>query len=196
MEFITKNKTIYELIFRQENIFTDIFYVGIAVITLAIFSNLQIPLWPVPITMQTFGIFLIAFFFGSRKGFLTILAYILVGISGFGIFASYKSGLSAILGPTGGYIIGFLAAVYVVGYLIERGHGRTKKSIFLCLIIGNIIIYFIGLIGLWNYFPAEGFITILKWGLFPFLIGDLVKIGAAMALFPLLWKAGEKVASN
>src|SRR3989338_7838896 len=105
MEHVTRYKTIYELLFKQKNIFTDIFYSGVAVIMLTVFSNIQIPLWPVPVTMQTFGIFLVAFFFGSRKGAIAILAYISLGIAGFGVFASYKSGLSAILGPTGGYIV-------------------------------------------------------------------------------------------
>ena len=192
MQYIHKNKTLYETFFKYRTILTDIFLMGLAVGILAIMANIRIPLWPVPITMQTFGVFLIAFFFGSRKGFLTILLYILTGLFGLGVFAGYKSGLTTILGPTGGYIIGFLAAVFVVGHLIEKGYGRTKKSVLYCMIIGNIIIYIFGLIGLKFYLGNVTLLKLLTAGLLPFLIGDFLKIIGATALFPFLWKAGEK----
>lgn len=165
----------------------------LSVAFLGIMANIRIPLWPVPITMQTFGVFAIAFFFGSRKGFLSILAYILFGVIGFGVFAGYKSGMAAILGPTGGYIVGFLGAVFIVGYMIERGYGRTKKSVLLCMVIGNLIIYVFGLIGLRLYFVDFSLWKILSVGLIPFLIGDFLKIVGAVALFPYLWKGAEKL---
>ena len=141
METAFKYKTLYGLLFKQKSIFLDIFMILFSIGFLALMANIRIPLWPVPITMQTFGVFLIAFFFGSRKGFLSILAYILAGIFGFAVFAGYKSGIAAILGPTGGYIIGFLITAFVVGLMIEKGYGRTKKSVFLCMLVGNLIIY-------------------------------------------------------
>ena len=187
-----KYKTIYDLIFRQKNIFIDLFLMSFAVILLAVSANITIPLWPVPITMQTFGIFLIAFFFGSKKGFLTISLYIMAGLLGFGVFAGQKAGMDAIIGPTGGYILGFLITVFIVGSMIEKGYGRTKTSVLLCMVIGNIIIYTIGLAGLWIFFGNVGLLKLLTMGLFPFLIGDSIKIAAAMALFPFLWNAGQK----
>ena len=192
MEHVSKHKTIYETLFENRNIFIDAFMILFSVVLLAVLANITIPLWPVPITMQTFGIFAIAFFFGSRKGFLTIMAYILAGIVGFGVFAGHKSGIAALMGPTGGYLIGFLVCVFVVGLMIENGYGRTKKSVLLCMVIGNVIIYFFGLIGLWIYLDNVGILKLLSLGLFPFLIGDAIKIGAAMPLFPLLWKK-EKI---
>lgn len=185
-------KTIYDLIFKQKNIFIDLFLMGFAVILLAVSANITIPLWPVPITMQTFGIFLIAFFFGSRKGALTIMLYITTGLLGLGVFAGHKSGVTAVLGPTGGYILGFLIAVYAIGLMIEQGYGRTKSSVLLCMIIGNLIIYAFGLVGLWVFFGNVGLLKILTMGLFPFLIGDAIKIAAAIALFPFMWNAGQK----
>lgn len=193
METITKHKTLYELYFKYRNIFLDIFMILFSVVFLAIMANIRIPLWPVPITMQTFGVFLIAFFFGSKKGLLSILAYILFGVIGFGVFAGYKSGMAAILGPTGGYIVGFLGAAFIVGYMIEKGYGRTKKSVLLCMVIGNLIIYLFGLIGLRLYFVDFSLLKILSVGLFPFLIGDAIKIIGAVGLFPYLWRGSEKV---
>jgi len=187
-----KYKTIYDLLFKQKNIFIDIFLMSCSVVLLAIMANITIPLWPVPITMQTFGIFLIAFFFGSRKGLLTISLYITAGVIGFGVFAGYKSGMTAVLGPTGGYILGFLIAVFIVGSMIEKGYGRTKTSVLLCMVLGNIIIYIFGLVGLWIFFDNVSLLKLLTIGLFPFLIGDAIKIAAAMALFPVLWNSGQK----
>lgn len=188
----------YQLLFRHTTVFMDVFYTAVAVIMLAVLSNISIPLQPVPITLQTFGVFLVAFFFGSRKGAITILAWILVALAGFGVFAGYSSGLQLFFkagsfAPTGGYILGFLAAVYVVGRLIEKGYGRTVKSVLLCVLAGNVIIYVFGLPWLWLAFPEQNILTILEWGLTPFLIGDTLKMLAAVGLFPLIWKAGSKV---
>ena len=194
MEHVVKHKTLYDSLFKHKNIFLDISMMLVAVVFLAFLSNLYIPLWPVPITGQTLGVFLIAFFFGSRKGLLTIGLYILAGLLGFGVFAKHSSGIVVILGPTGGYIIGFLVAVFIVGYLIEKGFGRTKTSVLYCMVLGNVIIYILGLIGLKLYFIDAGLWKILVMGLFPFLIGDAIKIGAAVALFPYLWKGSEKIA--
>ena len=195
MQIINKHKTIYEIIFQQRNIFLDIFLILVSVALLGIMANIRIPLWPVPVTMQTFGVFLIAFFFGSRKGFLTIAAYLLAGIVGFGVFAGYKSGYAAFLGPTAGYLIGFLFMAFFVGKLIEKGYGRTKSSVFLCMIIGNIILYTFGLTGLWLYLGKIGIWKVLMAGLIPFIIGDAIKIAGAVALFPYLWKGSEKLSA-
>ena len=124
-----ENKTLYEALFKQRNVFLDVFMILASVVFMAVMANIRIPLWPVPITMQTFGVFSIAFFFGYRKGFLAILAYVLAGLVGFGVFAGYKSGFGALIGPTGGYIAGFLFMVLIVGWMTENGYGRSKKNV-------------------------------------------------------------------
>ncbi len=194
MKTINKNKTLYELYFGYRNVFLDIFMVILSVAFLGVMANIRIPLWPVPITMQTFGVFAIAFFFGSKKGSLSILAYVLAGIVGFGVFAGYSSGMAVMIGPTGGYIIGFLVAAFFVGYMIEKGYGRDKKSILLCMVIGNLIIYLGGIISLRLFFADFTWWKIMMVGVIPFLIGDAIKIIGAMALFPYLWKGAEKLA--
>ena len=107
-ENLVLHKSVYEMVFKDRNIFIDIFMVLFGVALLGIMANIRIPLWPVPVTLQTFGVIFLAFFFGSLRGFLLIVSYILSGIVGFGVFAGKNSGIGAILGPTGGYIIGFL----------------------------------------------------------------------------------------
>ncbi|MBS3096951.1 biotin transporter BioY [Candidatus Woesearchaeota archaeon] len=188
----TRYKTLYEMIFHQRTIILDIFMVLASVVFMAIMANLQIPLWPVPITMQTFGIFLIAFFFGSRKGLVAIAAYVLAGLLGFGVFAGYKSGIKAILGPTGGYIIGFLFMAFFIGLMIEKGYGRTRKSILLCMLAGEIILYVFGLVGL-QLNIGTSILKTLQYGLFPFIIGDTLKAFMAAAFFPYLWQGAEKL---
>jgi biotin transport system substrate-specific component len=195
MEYSTKYKTLYDILVKQRNLFIDSFMVLVSVIFMAVMANIRIPLWPVPITMQTFGVFVLAFFFGSRKGFLAFLSYILAGLVGFGVFAGYKSGMAVLLGPTSGYIIGMLFTAFFVGKMIENGYGRTKKSVLLVMVIGNLITYTFGLIGLKLYLDA-GWLKVLMAGLVPFLIGDFLKIVSAVGLFPYLWKGSEKLALN
>jgi len=191
----TEYKTIYDILFKQKNIFIDASMFALSVVFMAAMANIMIPLWPVPITLQTFGVFIVAFFFGSRKGLVAMLSYVLAGIAGFGVFAGFKAGPAAIIGPTGGYILGFLACVFVVGLMIERGYGRTKKSVLLCMVIGNAIIYAFGLVGLRLFLGDVGLWELLMAGLIPFLVGDALKMVAAVGLFPYLWKGSQKLAS-
>ena len=195
METAIKNKTMYELIFKQRNVFLDIGMILVSVVLLGIMANIRIPLWPVPITMQTFGVFAIAFFFGSRKGALSILAYVLAGALGFGVFAGYSSGMAEIMGPSGGYILGFLFMAFFVGLAIEKGHGRTRKSMWAVMLIGEAILYLFGLAVLWLNFPTWSLWQVLMAGLIPFIIGDVLKIAGAAVLFPYLWKGSEKISS-
>lgn len=188
-----ENKTLYEVLFKQRNVFLDMFMILASVVFMAVMANIRIPLWPVPITMQTFGVFSIAFFFGYRKGFLAILAYVLAGLVGFGVFAGYKSGFGALIGPTGGYIAGFLFMVLIVGWMIEKGYGRSKKSVLMCMLVGEIVLYTFGLAGLWLYLGNISFAEALMLGFVPFILGDTVKALGAVALFPYLWKGAEKI---
>ncbi|MBU0628184.1 MAG: biotin transporter BioY [Nanoarchaeota archaeon] len=194
METINKNKTIYEIIFKQRNVLLDIAMVVLSVAFLGIMANIRVPLWPVPVTMQTFGVFVIAFFFGSRKGFLSIVAYLLAGIVGFSVFTGYKSGLAVFMGPTAGYLIGFLFMAFFVGMMIERGYGRTKKSVLICMLAGEGILYLCGLTGLWFFLGKVSLLKLLMVGFVPFIIGDLIKIAGAVALFPYLWKGSDRIA--
>ena len=185
-------KTLYESFFQYRNIFMDIFMILLSVAMMGLLSNLQIPLWPVPITMQTFGVFLIAFFFGSNKGTISILLYLIVGLLGLGVFAGYSSGYAPFIGPTGGYLIGFVAMVFIVGKLIEKGYGRTKRSVLWCMIFGEAILYVFGLTGLYLAMPNITLLQTFSYGFFPFIIGDSIKIGMSIALFPYLFNKGKR----
>lgn len=135
--------------------------------------TILLPFSPVPITAQTLAVLLTGFILGKKLGTASVAAYLAQGAAGLPLFAGGKSGLAALFGPTGGYLFGFLAAVYVVGMLIELKFKRSFYQAIIVLIIGNIVIYAFGLVWLARFVGES---QVLQLGLYPFLIGDLLKI--------------------
>jgi biotin transport system substrate-specific component len=147
--------------------------------------------YPVPVTGQTFGVLMVAALLGSRRGALCVLTYLVEGLAGLPVFAQGKAGAAAFLGPTGGYLVGFVLAAWLVGALSERAWDRRVPTTVTAMILGNLAIYACGLAWLWcltGVFakPLGG--GILSIGLYPFLAGDVVKIAMAAALLPAGWK--------
>lgn len=142
---------------------------------LALLARLSIPLpfSPVPITGQTFGILFLGGVLGSRIGTLSVIMYIFEGLIGLPVFAGGTMGFLYLLGPTGGYLIGFIPAVYLVGYLSERGWINNFTSAFVTMIIGTIVIFVFGIS--WLAVTA-GFGTALSIGFYPYLPGAVIKI--------------------
>lgn len=142
---------------------------------LALLARLSIPVpfSPVPITGQTFGILFLGAVLGSRIGILSVIMYIFEGSIGLPVFAGGTMGFMYLLGPTGGYLIGFLPAVYLVGYLSERGWINSFTSAFLTMIIGTSVIFIFGIS--WLSVTA-GFGTALLIGLYPYIPGAAIKI--------------------
>jgi len=151
---------------------------GVANLLLVACSQVRIPLpfTPVPITGQTFGVLLLGALLGSRYGTAVVAAYVLEGVIGLPVFAGWKGGVAALFGPTGGYIIGFVFAAFVVGWLIELGWAKRFDLTLAALLIGNAVIYALGLP--WLAFFV-GWDKTLQLGLLPFLPGDLLKLVAA-----------------
>lgn len=152
--------------------------------------------WPVPITAQTFAVLMIAALLGSKRATISVLTYIVEGLVGLPVFAHGKVGLAALSSPTGGYIIGFVAAAYVVGLLAEHGWDRKITTTIFAMTLGNICIYAFGLGWLFILVSLgkQTFIqSILAVGLYPFIFGDLIKIALAAALLPAGWKLLNKI---
>jgi len=137
-----------------------------------------IPLPPVPITLQTLFLYLAAALLGGRLGALSQAVYLLVGIIGLPVFAGGKAGLGVLLGPTGGYLIGFIAGAYVIGKLVEIKKAPGLIWIASALVAGTCVIYLLGVLQLMIIakLPMDKAITV---GVLPFLIGDALKIAAA-----------------
>jgi biotin transport system substrate-specific component len=146
---------------------------------------------PVPVTGQTFAVLMVAALLGSRRGTLCVLTYLAEGLSGLPVFSYGQGGLAAFLGPTGGYLIGFVIAAYVVGALSERTWDRRVTTTVAAMALGSLAIYACGLVWLscltWLFAKplAGGLLTV---GLYPFLAGDLLKIVLAAILLPCGWK--------
>ncbi len=135
--------------------------------------SIVLPFSPVPITGQTIIILMIGILLGKAWGTAAVGLYLLQGAAGLPVFAGGKSGLLTLVGPTGGYLVGFLVAVYVVGILSELRHDNSIMYTVSSLIIGNVIIYAFGLIWLVRF---VGEAQALSLGFFPFLVGDILKI--------------------
>ena len=150
----------------------------------ALSAQIVIPLQPVPITGQTFGVLLVGALLGSRRGALTALTYLAQGAMGLPVFAGGTGGLARLTGPTGGYLIGFVIAAFVVGRLSEKGWDRRFTTTAMAMLIGNAVIYALGLPRLAAFVGWE---AVLKVGLFPFIPGDLLKIILAAVALPQAW---------
>ena len=156
---------------------------GSLLLTLA--AKIQVPFWPVPMTMQTFAVLVIGMAFGWRLGGATVLVYLGQGAAGLPVFA-WGGGLVYFTGPTAGYLAGFLAATVLVGWLAERGWDRRVTSTLLALVLGELVI--LGLGAGWMsvlFGPAKAWSA----GVAPFLLGDALKVALAAVVVPVCWKA-------
>ena len=154
----------------------------------ALLAQVKIPLGftPVPITGQTFAVLLVGATLGSRRGAAALLLYLVAG-SWLPFYAGGASGYFWSI-ASGGYIVGFVPAAFAVGWLAERGWDR-KPRILLAMLVGNIVLYVPGLLWLSTFAPAETrWATTLEWGLYPFIIGDAIKLAAASLLLPGAWE--------
>ena len=146
----------------------------------------RIPISPVPVTGQTLVVLMIGMAYGSRLGSATVLAYLVEGGMGLPVFANGTAGWAVIMGPTGGYLAGFVVAAFVLGRLAERGMGRGPISTALAMAIGTVIIYAAGVSWLGQFI---GFDKAIAGGMMPFLYGDALKLIVAAGLMPLAWRA-------
>jgi biotin transporter BioY len=154
----------------------------------AISAKLKIEIGVVPITGQTFAVLLSGALLGAKRGALSQIFYLLGGLAGIPWF-SRGGGIVYLMSPTFGYIIGFVLTSFFIGFLCERGFDRKIESAILAMLVGNILIYFPGLLWLVRF---VGFEKVLSIGFYPFIVGDLIKLFLASLILPLGWKVIEK----
>lgn len=155
---------------------------GSAALTLS--AKLQIPFWPVPFTLQTLVVMLVGMTFGWRLGAATVALYLGQGAIGLPVFAS-GGGIAYFAGYTGGYLIGFLLAAMLMGWLAERGWGRTVLSTVGAMLAGTVVIFACGVPWLAYLIGVEKAIAD---GLTPFLANAVLKIAIAAILMPACWR--------
>lgn len=154
-------------------------------------AKIQVPVWPspVPVTMGSFAVLMLAAAYGPRLGLVTILAYLVLGMAGWDVFAGTSAeltGVAYMMGSTGGYIVGWLLATLVLGWAARRGWDRSRASMAAAMAIGTAVIYLPGVLWLGVLYGWDQ--PLLAWGLYPFLIGDALKLGLAALAMPALWK--------
>lgn len=158
-------------------------------IALCVSAKVQVPFYPVPMTMQPLVVLMVGMAFGWRLGAATVLLYLAEGALGLPVFAGTPEkgiGLAYMAGPTGGYLLGFVFAAALAGWLAERGFDRNVMLTAVAMLLGNAVIYIPGL--LWLGAVVGWDKPVLEWGLTPFLLGDATKLALAALLMPMLWK--------
>jgi biotin transport system substrate-specific component len=165
----------------------DLALIAAGAALIALGARVAIPLWfsPVPVTGQTFGVLVTAMALGSRRGAAAVAAYLCQGAAGVPVFAGGGAGAAYLLGPTGGYLAGFLVAAWIVGRLAEQGWDRRVGTTIGAMLIGQAAIFACGLAWLARFpLPTD----VLAAGLWPFIPGALVKTALAGAALPGAWR--------
>lgn len=165
----------------------DLLLIVLGALLVAALAQVAIPLpfTPVPITGQTFAVLLVGAALGSKRGLVSLSLYSLMGLSGLPVFAGGASGIAYSLGPTLGYLIGFIAAAYVIGLLAERGLERSVRTSLVLFLVGTLVIYVFGAGWLAVQFGLEKALTL---GVLPFILGDAIKLVLAALALPAAWK--------
>ena len=168
--------------------------IGFAVLTAAAAQvRIPLPFTPVPITGQTFAVLLSGAALGATWGSASQVLYVLLGAVGLPFYAGGESGWDVVTGATGGYLVGFILAAFVVGSLAERRQDRTVAGSVPAFLTGTLVIYAVGVP--WLYYAADSITTgeaALAAGFIPFIAGDLIKIVLAGLLLPAAWKLARK----
>lgn len=166
---------------------------------MAVSAKINVPMVPVPMTMQTFAVLVIAMAYGWRLGGATLLTYLAQGAMGLPVFAA-GGGLAYMAGPTGGYLAGFFVAAVTVGWLAERGWDRGPLRTFAANAVGTAMIFGFGMLWLTQVIAvaqgvayADALAPALSAGVLPFLIGAVVKCALAAAVLPLAWRMVRKI---
>lgn len=155
---------------------------------LTVSAKTQIPFWPIPMTMQTFVVLVIGMAYGSRLGAATVALYLLEGALGLPVFAGTPEkgvGLAYMMGPTGGYLLGFVVAAWVCGWMAERGFDRSPLKSLVAMSVGHALIFVFGVAWLAQ---LMGFEKALMVGVVPFWAATIVKTLLGVVTLPLAWK--------
>ena len=190
---ISRSTWIESLILKEKNIekfsiVTTLFTILTCRFLLILSAKTKVDLYPVPMTLQPLAVLMIAMLCGRNIAVASVSLYLFQGIIGLPVFA-YGGGLMYLMGPTGGFLFGFLIASLIVGELADRGWGQFLFKSIIAMLIGMFMIYFFGVLQL---SVIKGFDFAIINGLKPFIIGDFYKLLLAALLLPQIWKLVKK----
>lgn len=193
---LTARITLIDRIIPRSKV-ADIALVAGGALLTAVAAQIVIPASPVPFTFQTLAVLLVGATLGSARGALSMVLYAVLGLVGLPVFApladgSHAVGLTALMGATFGFVLGFIAAAAVIGYLAERSWSSNALKMFASYVIGSIVTYAFGIPVLAAVAAEGNLVTAATW-MAPYLVWDAVKAVLAGALLPLAWKAVAKI---
>ncbi|WP_261664094.1 biotin transporter BioY [Deinococcus sp. Marseille-Q6407] len=165
----------------------DLLLVAGGALLVALFAQAEIPLQPVPITLQTLGVLLVGAALGWKRGFAALALYLVLGAAGLPVFAGGSASIAKFFGPTGGCLLSYPFAAAMIGWLVQRfGLDRNVPGAAAAMLAASVVIYAFGLPWLSAVTGMHGQ-TLLANGLYPFVLGDALKIGLAALLLPAAW---------
>lgn len=148
--------------------------------------RVTLPFSPVPMTGQTLGVLWVGALLGSRRGLAATSAYLLEGAVGLPFFAGGSAGMAVLVGPTGGYLLGFLGAAFLMGFFCERGWDRSWKTVFPAFLMAHAVIFLTGMAWLKLFVGAK---NVWVMGFLPFVPGELLKSGFVASVIRAAWSA-------
>ncbi len=183
--------------FVKRSLVADIALVISGAALTAVAAQIAIPAYPVPFTLQTLVVLLVGATLGSRRGALSLGLYALAGLAGLPVFApkadgSHVVGFAAFVGPTAGFILGFVIAAYVIGLLAERKWSSNVLKTFVAFVAGSTVIYLIGIPALASFAFKGDFVAAVTY-MVPFMLWDVVKAVIAAGLLPGAWLLVNKI---
>jgi biotin transport system substrate-specific component len=181
-------------VFPRSGLLVDALLVlgGAAFVGLCAQVSYQPHFTPVPYTLQTFSVLLVGAAYGAMLGAASLSLYLILGIAGVPLFAEHKHGWDVFSGATGGYIVGFVAAAALTGYLAGRGWDKRFATSVTLMLTGSIVIYACGAVWLHHWLHAS-WNTTLSDGVYYFVPGDLVKLYLAAAALPAAWQLVRRI---
>lgn len=189
--------TLTSSLFSTQSLQAKALMVILGSLFIAVCAQITVPMYPVPVTLQTFAVLLVGYAFGARMGAITVLAYLAEGALGLPVFAKMMNG-AAFVGPTAGFLVGFVGMAFLAGLASDRG----IKNVFALSAIGiaiSLALYIPGVAWAMSFaemlgletqkWGAGDFASVWKWYMSPFLIGDAVKAVLAALVVAGAWKA-------
>jgi biotin transport system substrate-specific component len=170
---------------KKSNIY-QMTIIGVMAAVICILGPLSIPIGIVPISLTNLAIYLVLYTLGMKKGTISYIIYMLIGFAGLPVFSNFSSGVSKLLGPTGGYIIGFTFMALIAGFFIDKFFDKWYLC-FAGMVLGTVVCYIFGSIWL-SYQANMSASSVFAVGVIPFIPGDLVKILIASFIGPHIRK--------
>jgi len=166
---------------KNQTLGRDIISILAGALVLAIASQISIPLQPIPLTFQSVTVLALGMLLGARLGVYSVITYLVAGAMGAPVFEGLSAGLHVFFGPTAGYLMGFIPAAWISGYLAQKGFFKTAA------VLGTVIIFGMGFFGLSILMNAE---KAWLFGVKPFVVTEFFKVALLVLIAPRFWKKG------